>query len=121
MPAVEVLRCYFDETFEPHLLAMCLRWEVAGAGERLWELPEGVTIVGPAPQRFGFSVRRLDADAYSARLLWDRTCLTWPSLSRRDLLGSALARVLAALGTDLWCLLDQPASRPGPPGRPRAA
>jgi hypothetical protein len=89
---------------------MCLRWhsDAAGQGERLWELPEGVSIVSPAPERFGISVRRQDNDAYEVRLLWDRTHLTWPSLTRVQLLTSALAPLLGSLGTDLWHLLDQP-------------
>jgi hypothetical protein len=121
LPTPEVLRCYFEESFEPHLPAMCLRWQGGEApAERLWELPEGVTVVGPAPARFGVSVQRRDADGYAVRLLWDRTCFTWPSLSRVQLLTSALAPLLAALGTDLWCLLEQPLSS-GPGGRPRAA
>jgi hypothetical protein len=120
LPAAEVVRSYFDESFGPRLPAVCLRWGPEGPAERLWELPEGMCFVGPPPQRFGLSVRRLDADAYAVRLLWDRTCLSWSSLSRVQLLTSSLAPLMSALGTDLWSLLDQPvpSSRPG---RPRAA
>jgi hypothetical protein len=120
--APEVVECYFDEAFDPQLPAMRLRWPARAAGrrERLWELPEGLTFTGPAPERFGIHIRRTDADAYRVRLLWDRTCLTWPSLSRTQLLASSLTGLLAALGTDLWCLLDQPLAAPRPP-RPRAA
>ena len=119
LSAPEVLRCYFDESFDPHLPAMCLRWQGhGGPGDRLWELPEGVCMVGPAPQRFGVSIQRLSADSYAVRLLWDRTSFNWMALNRAQLLGSALAPLLGALGTDLWYLLDQPVSAtPAPPDR----
>jgi hypothetical protein len=119
MPTPEVLRCYLDESFDPHLPAMCLRWQAnSGPGERLWELPEGVCMVGPAPQRFGVTIQRHATDSYAVRMLWDRTSFHWFSLTRAQLLGSALAPLLGALGTDLWYLLDQPVtSAPGPPDR----
>ena len=96
-----------DDAFAPRLPAMCLRWGT-GRRERLWELPEGMSILGPAPERFGISIQRMGNDSYAVRLLWDRTCLSWPALSRAQLLTSALAPLLGALGTDLWYLLDQP-------------
>ena len=115
LPAPEVVRCYFDDGFEPPLPAMALRWDAA-AGEQTWELPEGVRIAGPAPQRFGVTVQRRGADTYAVRLLWDQTCLSWRALTRTQLLHSALAPLLEALGTDLWYLLDQPVrDEPRPP------
>jgi hypothetical protein len=109
LPPPEVVRCYFDDGFAPRLPAMCLRWdmELLG-GERLWELPEGVTLVGPPPERFGVSIRRRGENSYSVRLLWDRTCLNWDDLPRAQLLTSSLAALLGAMGTDLWYVLDQP-------------
>jgi hypothetical protein len=47
-------------------------------------------------------------DGYSVRLLWDRTCLHWPTVTRRELMTSSLAPLLEAMSTDLWYLLDQP-------------
>ena len=78
--------------------------------EPLYALGEelGVTLVGPPPERFGVSIRRCGADSYSVRLLWDRTYLTWGDLPRAQILTSALAPLLGAMGTDLWYLLDQP-------------
>src|SRR5262249_25108290 len=111
LPTVEVVRTYFDEAFDAQAPIRVLRWSDA-QGERLWELPEGLTITGPAPRGFGFQVRRLGPDSYSARVAWDRTYLAWPSLSKVDLLSSCLAPLLAALGADLWQLLDQPATAP---------
>jgi hypothetical protein len=110
LPAPQVVRCYFDDGFQPRLAAMDLRWdpEVMKPAERLWYLPEGVCMVGPAPERFGISVTRRDTDSYAVRVLWDRTGLTWRSLTRAQLLTSALAPLLATLGTDLQSLLDQP-------------
>ena len=110
LPSPRVVRRYFDDAFDPRLPALCLRWEGdrQSTSDRLWELPEGVCFVGPAPERFGVHLRRTGADAYAVRLLWDRTCLSWTSLRRVQLLTSALAPLLGALGTDLWSLLDQP-------------
>jgi hypothetical protein len=65
-------------------------------------------MTGTPPQRFGVSIQRRNADTYTVRLLWDRTCLIWPGVARTQLLTSALAPLLAAMGTDLWYLLDQP-------------
>jgi hypothetical protein len=121
LPSPEVVRCYFDDSFAPRLPAMCLRWDAElRGGDRQWELPEGVTIVGPPPERFGISIRRCGEDSFSVRLLWDHTCLTWQDLPRAALLTSALETLLGALGTDLWYLLDQPV-RPAPAHRDRAA
>jgi hypothetical protein len=110
LPKPEVVRRYVDEMFHRTAAVLSLRWPGSAAhGERLWELPDGVNIVGAPPQRFGFHLQRAGGDAFSLRLLWNGTCLSWPSLSRMQLLSSALAPLLAALGTDLWYLLDQPA------------
>jgi hypothetical protein len=109
LPPPEVVRCYFDDGFAPRLPAMSLRWDAeAQREERRWELPEGVTLLGPPPQRFGISIRRRGQDAYYVRLLWDRTCFTWDDVPRTGLLNSALEPLLAAMGTDLWYILDQP-------------
>lgn len=115
IPTPKVVRCYFDETFTPHLPAMTLRWSDTPAtggfssfSDRLWELPEGVTVVGPLPRQFGVSIQREGSDAYAVRLLWDRTCFHWPALNKAQLLSCALGPLLASLGTDLWYLLDQP-------------
>jgi hypothetical protein len=114
LPAPEVVRCYFDDAFEPPLSAMALRWGSGSAelSERLWHLPEDVTVFGPPPRRFGVSIRRFAADSYGVRLLWDSTSLAWKSLSRVQLLGCSLTPLLASMGTDLLGLLDQPIHRP---------
>lgn len=120
LPEPQVLRCYFDESVTPHLPAMCLRWnsEPASAAACTWGLPGGVNLMGPLPERFGVSIRRTAQDAYDVRLLWARTYLAWRSLPRAELLDSALAPLLAALGTDLWYLLEQPITdRPNGPDR----
>jgi hypothetical protein len=107
LPAPEVVRCYFDTTFEPHLPAMCLRWRMDDAeAEMVWQLPEGVRFSG-LPLYFGIRIQRHSANSYAVRLLWDRTRLTWLDLTRDQLLDSDLDPLLAALGTDLWYLLDQ--------------
>jgi hypothetical protein len=110
LPEPEVLRSFFDDHPDVRLPALSLRWGNGDGAllERLWELPEGVTLFGPPPRRFGLAVDRHGRDSYRVRLLWDQTRLSWTSLSRAQLLTSSLAPLLAALGTDLWALLDQP-------------
>jgi hypothetical protein len=121
LPPVEVVRRYVEEAPGTSLPAMYLRWGPArGQAERLWELPEGVCVVGPAPERFGFRFRRLDGDDFAVSLLWGRTSFHWPSVPRVELLASCLAPLLGALGLDLWGLLDDSA-RPAPRLRRRAA
>jgi hypothetical protein len=120
LPAAEVVRKYIDDTFDPHTPVLAIRWDDQGpAAERLWELPEGLSILGTPPRRFGLHLRRHSADGYAVRLVWERTQLSWPALSRIELLGSSLAPLLAALELDLWSLLEQPI--PGLRLRPRAA
>jgi len=109
LPEPEVVRCYFDNSCPPRLPAMCLRWE-EGSRERLWELPDNVCLAGPPPEHFGITIQRRASDAYSVRLLWNHTVLSWPALTRAELLGSALTPLLTAMGSDLWHLLDLPVS-----------
>jgi hypothetical protein len=117
LPSPEVVRCYFDDDFEPHLPALCLRWspDSRTPGERLWTLPEGVRLIGPAPQRFGVSIQRRGTDSYAVRLLWERTGFHWPAVTRAQLLSTSLEPLLAAMGTDLWYLLEQPLEAGFPP------
>ena len=51
----EIVSCYFEEGFQPHLSAMYLNWrgDAAALHPRLWLLPNGLTLTGPAPLRFG--------------------------------------------------------------------
>jgi hypothetical protein len=88
---------------------LVLRWR--GGAERLWELPEGLCVTGPAPGKLGLSVRRRDGDRYAVRLLWDRTTLAWEDVSKVELLGCCLGPLLAALGLDLWAMLDRQPAR----------
>lgn len=107
LPVPEVVCRYFDDSFEPPLPAMALRWDPdAARAERVWDLPEDVRIAGPPPRHFGIAVRRRGLDTYAVRLLWDHTALRWHALTRAQLLTSALLPLLKALGTDLWFVLD---------------
>jgi hypothetical protein len=109
LPAAEVVREYIDDSFDAQSPILVLRWEdEPGRGERLWELPEGLCVVGSAPRRLGFHIRRQKEDCYAVRLMWENTHLTWPTLSRMELLASCLSPVLGALGIDLWSMLEQP-------------
>jgi hypothetical protein len=109
LPAAEVVREYIDDSFDAHAPVRVLRWEdKSGRGEHLWELPEGLCVVGAAPRKLGLRIRRQGEDDYAVRLLWENTHLTWPALSRMELLASCLSPVLGALGVDLWSLLEQP-------------
>jgi hypothetical protein len=118
LPTAEVVRQEIDDTFDRHTPVLILRWQEEGPAERLWELPEGLCVVGGPPGRLGVSIRQGLGDDFAVRLLWERTLLSWPALSRMELLGSCLASLLAALGFDLWSMLEQPTrSRV----RPRAA
>jgi hypothetical protein len=121
LPTAEIVRKYMDEHFDAHCPVLVLRWPAdEGQAERLWDLPEGHCIAGEIPKRFGYAIRRTDADMYQVRILWNHTVLSWAAVSRMDLLASCLGSLLAALGVDLWSVLEQPlpsAARP----RPRAA
>jgi hypothetical protein len=119
LPTPEVLECYFDDHFEPRLPAMRLRWPVEGQeSDQIWRLPAGTRLTGPAPERFGLTITRRGADSYELRVLWNSSALSWASLNRNDILRSALRSLLAAMGTDLWYLLDQPLpDRISPPPR----
>jgi hypothetical protein len=109
LPTPEIVRRHVEDFFHRSAPVMSLRWPTNAASmEKLWELPDGVNIMGTPPERFGFHMQRVGRDAYAVRLLWNQTCFSWEALSRMQLLSSALAPLLAALGTDLWCLLEQP-------------
>jgi hypothetical protein len=120
LPSAEVVRTYIDESFDPYMPVLVLRWEGgARLTERLWELPEGLCVVGGAPRLLGVRIRRESQDGYQVRLMWEGTLLSWPALSRVEILASCLSPVLGALGVDLWSLLEQPL--PGTRIRQRAA
>jgi hypothetical protein len=109
LPRPEVIRRFTDAEYHPPMPAMRLRWDASATGfDRLWELPDNVSMTGPAPERFGISIERHGEDAYAVRMLWNQTHLSWAALKRVQLLTSSLAPLLAALGTDLWQLLAEP-------------
>jgi hypothetical protein len=102
-----VLRCFCDATLAPTISALELRWP-ADAAERIWHLPQAVSILSAAPTRFGIVVERLGADAFKVQLLWNHTHFSWNPVRRVDVMTSSLSLILKALGTDLWQLLQQP-------------
>ena len=106
LPTPEIIRCFHDA--HCRLPAMELRWP-AGT-DRAWRLPDGSSIVGPAPTAFGITIHRLGAESYLVRCLWNDHDHSWPHLTSRQLHDSSLDAILAALGTRLDYLLDQPLS-----------
>jgi len=111
LPTPTILRRSFDESAGRIVPTFELRWHEGSEPprERLWELPEQVSLVGPPPQRFGVTIECVGADAYAVVVLWDRTRLAWEGLPRVQLLASALAPLLKALGGDLRSALEQSA------------
>lgn len=112
LPAPQVVRRFVATRSGSRLPALELRWDrgAATAGDRTWFLPGEVRLVGPPPDRFGLTLHRHGADSYRLQVLWDRVFLAWDDLSRTQVVASSLPVVLGALGTDLGCLLDQPAA-----------
>jgi hypothetical protein len=109
LPKPQVVRCFFESNLEEPLPAMELRWDAdLGAFERTWYLPDKVSIKGPAPHRFGVTIRRTGENAYNVRLLWNCLCLNFDELSRTQIMTTSLTHLLNALGTDVWYLLNQP-------------
>jgi hypothetical protein len=110
LPTPQVLQCCFEDSMQPHVPAMALRWDAdaPGAAERTWYLPHGVCVQGHAPEKFGVTIQRLGTNCYRVRVIWNELYLCWNQLTRVEIMTSALAPLLRALGTDLWYLLEQP-------------
>lgn len=106
----EVVRCYFEPASDAPLPAMELCWDsdLPGISECAWQLPDSLVLKGPAPERFGIAIHRLDDNAYRVRVLWNDMNFTWNHLTRVQVMTSSLTQILHALGTDLWYLLNQP-------------
>jgi hypothetical protein len=109
LPEPEMLGCFFDEGFSPSLPVMRLRWlSTSFRRRRIWRLPAGLRITGPAPQRFGITIHRVSTNEYDVCLVWDATRLCLSAVARSSLTASSLPLFLRAMGTDLDYLLDQP-------------
>ena len=102
LPTPKIKRCA-DEAME-------LQWDpdAPGVMERTWHLPDGVVLHGPAPAQFGIKIQSGNNNQYRVRVVWNRLTLDWNSLTRVQIMASSLKPLLAALGTDLWALLEQP-------------
>ena len=108
LPKPEVERCSYDAEVGMSAMELCWNVDAPGVTDRLWHLPDGMSLKGPAPQRFGVTVHRTGPNAYRVRVLWNRTCVSWEGLTRAQVMASSFALILASLGTDLWTLLNQP-------------
>ncbi len=111
LPKPVVVERYLAEEYQPSLEVLRLSWnpDCPGVVDRSWYLPQHVTVKGPAPERFGLTVKRNGTDSYMVRLVWNDMYLSWTALTRVQLLTSALSAILQALGQDLWQILNQPA------------
>jgi hypothetical protein len=109
----QVVDCSFEDVFQPRLAVMDLDWQgdAAAVQPRRWDLPEGISLEGPAPVRFGIFVQRYDLNRYAVRLVWNRTQLAWGSLTRWQLQNCCLGLLLATMRTDFQELLDQPVAQ----------
>jgi hypothetical protein len=110
LPVPELISCYFDDGFAPRLAAMRLRWpdDEAATTTGLWHFPQNVRLLDTLPERFGVRVHRTGRDAFEVCLLWNNVSLRWANVPRAELINSSLHPVLAAIGTDLDDLLNQP-------------
>jgi hypothetical protein len=110
LPEPGVVSCFFDDHFHPRLPAMCLDWSDEALRCRIqsWHLPEDLSLTSAVPSRFGVDLRRYGPDEYAVRLLWNDSRFQWDSLTRAQLLQTSLPQLLAAMGTDLQYLLQQP-------------
>ena len=115
LPAPQIVACEdvslgLDEFFLPEMGAFRLHWDDAVAAEksRTWTLPLRHVVEGPAPTRFGIRVTRHDEDRYSVHVVWNRSGIAWTDLTRREIQDSDLGNLLAAMGTNLEDLLNQP-------------
>ncbi|HZZ82474.1 MAG TPA: hypothetical protein VFE62_28505 [Gemmataceae bacterium] len=108
LPKPDVLRCFVEESCK--FPALELRWnaDANGAHDRTWYLPDGLSLKGPAPTRFGVTILRTGENSYQVRVLWNHLCLSWDGLTRLQIMTGSLVALLRALGTDAWDLLNQP-------------
>ncbi len=99
LPKAQVIRKYIDESFDALAPILVLRWQdTSGPGERLWELPEGMCVVGAVPRKLGLRICRLAADRYAVRLLWEGTQLNWSALPARGTAGELPVAVAVRAG-----------------------
>lgn len=110
----ETISLRADEPFQHELGVLHLKWNGShrACHSRIWTLPLGSTIDGPAPDCFGIRILRIAGDQYSLHLIWNRTGFAWSDLTRDEIGRTSLRDILDSLGTDLNSLLDQPVLEP---------
>ena len=83
LPAPEVVQCFMDTSFEPHVPAMCLRWDASVPGEA-----DGAGIYRKTCVWWRTSPNASAFTSFAATptltrcVLWNQTCLNWSHLSR---------------------------------------
>lgn len=122
LPSPQIVACEdvslgLDEFFLPEMGALRLHWDdaVEALRPRNWTLPLRHVVEGPAPTRFGIRVTRYGEDQYSVHVVWNRSGIAWTDLNRREIQESDLGCLLAAMGTNLDDLLNQPVQVESPP------
>jgi hypothetical protein len=114
LPEPRIAGCFFDDGFAPRLAAMHLVWpEPTGTRTRSWHLPQGVTLTGATPERFGIRIQRLSTCDYQLWVLWDNICLRWSPVRAAEIRAGCLAGLLSAIGSDLEGMLGQPVTADG--------
>lgn len=109
LPEPDLVSCLVIDEVQPHMLAMRLNWpDDVLTQAQIWDLPGGQQQFSPAPECFGIVLHRSAEDAYVIRLWWDGCYFTWQNLTRQEIENTCLHRLLAALGSDLPFMLEQP-------------
>jgi len=110
LPQPRITGCACERAFPSYLATLKLEWDDHDVASRqlTWSMPRDFLLSSPVPVRFGIRLVRLDLNSYSLYVIWNETRLAWDHLTRQQVARSSLPQLLAALGTDLEELLDQP-------------
>jgi len=68
LPEPEIVSCACDDRSSTGHSVMRLDWGAARKHRRSWHLPQGLSLTGPPPICFGFSIRRHGPDTYDVQV-----------------------------------------------------